>query len=132
MSPPHTFVSEVSDDVLDRFYSIPNSIGAPFLPGPTHESALALLEVLRHDFRNHHTYVNDLGFHKYALSSLVTTSSHFSTDALSCLQPFISSRVGHICAWRVTRTHQVRVQDTPPKVVTCTREPREHHRKELY
>jgi hypothetical protein len=70
MSSSGTFASEVSDNVLDRFYSIPASAGAPILPGPTHESTLALLEILRHDFRNHHTYINDLGFHKYALSPL--------------------------------------------------------------
>jgi hypothetical protein len=64
MSSFGTFASTVSDDVLERLYSILASTGAPGLPGPTHESTLALLEALRDNFKKNHTFVNDLGFHK--------------------------------------------------------------------
>jgi hypothetical protein len=64
MSSHRPFASTVSDDTLDRLYPIPATAGACGLPGPTHESTLAVLEVLRDDFRRHHTFVNNLGFHK--------------------------------------------------------------------
>ena len=64
MSSFGTFASTVSDDVLERLYSIPASTGVPGLPGPTHDSTLALLEVLRDDFKKNHTFINELRFHK--------------------------------------------------------------------
>jgi len=64
MSSSGTFASNVSDDILDRFYSIPASTSAAVLPGLTHESTLAVLEVLRDDFRTHHPFINDIGFLK--------------------------------------------------------------------
>ena len=78
MSSFKTFASTVSDGVLARLYSIPVSTGAPGLPGPTHESTLALLEVLRDDFKKNHTFVNDLGFHKQVpvLSRLAPSHRH--------------------------------------------------------
>ena len=64
MSSFGTFASTVSDDVLERLYPIPASTGTPGLPGPTHESTLALLEALRDNFKKNHIFVNDLGYHK--------------------------------------------------------------------
>ncbi|KAH9052772.1 hypothetical protein EDB87DRAFT_1570004 [Lactarius vividus] len=61
-----TFASGVSEDLLDKFYSTPTSTGAPGLPGPTHVSTQAVLEVLRHDFRNHSPFVNHIKFHNHA------------------------------------------------------------------
>jgi len=64
MSSSGTFASNVSDDILDRFYLIPASTSAVVLPGLTHESTLAVLEVLRDDFKTHHPFINDIGFLK--------------------------------------------------------------------
>jgi len=64
MSALGTFASTVPDDVLERLYPIPTTTGAPGLPGPTHESTLALLEVLRDDYKKNHAFFNDRGFHK--------------------------------------------------------------------
>ncbi|KAI9439338.1 hypothetical protein H4582DRAFT_1948603 [Lactarius indigo] len=63
MSFSSTFASGVSEDLLDKFYSTPTSTG---LPGPTHVSTQAVLEVLRHDFKNHSPFVNHLKFHNHA------------------------------------------------------------------
>jgi len=76
MSSFGTFASTVSDDVLEKLYSIPASTGAPGLPGPAHESTLALLEVLRDDFKKNHTFINDLGFHKQVLVLSRSASDH--------------------------------------------------------
>jgi hypothetical protein len=76
MSSFGTFASTVSDDVLEKLYSIPVSTGAPGLPGPTHESTLALLEVLQDDFKKNHAFVNDLGFHKQVLVLSRSASGH--------------------------------------------------------
>ena len=64
MSALGTFASTVPDDVLERLYSIPTTTGAPGLAGPTHESTLALLEVLQDDYKKNHAFFNDRGFHK--------------------------------------------------------------------
>ncbi|KAI0262047.1 hypothetical protein BC834DRAFT_845236 [Gloeopeniophorella convolvens] len=66
MSTPSSFASSVSEDILNKLYPIPASTGAPGLPGPTHEAALATLEALRHDFANHHVYFNDFNFHNHS------------------------------------------------------------------
>ena len=65
MSSLQAFASGVSDDLLDKLYSVPTTTGAPGLSGPTHESTQAVLEVLRHDFKSHAPFINDLNFHKY-------------------------------------------------------------------
>ncbi|KAH8984551.1 hypothetical protein EDB86DRAFT_3084442 [Lactarius hatsudake] len=66
MSSSPTFASGVSEDLLDKFFSTPTSTGAPGLPGPTHVSTQAVLEVLRHDFKNHPPFVNHVKFHNHA------------------------------------------------------------------
>ena len=65
MSSLQAFASGVSDDLLDKLYSVPTTTGAPGLSGPIHESTQAVLEVLRHDFKSHAPFINDLNFHKY-------------------------------------------------------------------
>ena len=66
MSSSSTFVSGVSDDLLDKLYSIPTLTGAAAgLPGQTHESSQAVLEALLHDFKRHSPFLNHLKFHKY-------------------------------------------------------------------
>ncbi|KAH8989304.1 hypothetical protein EDB83DRAFT_2481591 [Lactarius deliciosus] len=64
MSSSPTFASGVSEDLLDKFFSTPTSTGVPGLPGPTHVSTQAVLEVLRHDFKSHSPFVNRVRFHK--------------------------------------------------------------------
>jgi hypothetical protein len=64
MSSSGTFASNVSDNILDKFYSIPASTCAVVLPGLTHESTLAVLEVLRDDFKTHHPFINEIRFFK--------------------------------------------------------------------
>ena len=64
MSSSRAFASNVSDNILDRFYSIPASTSAVVLPGLTRESTLAVLEVLRDDFKTHHPFINEIRFHK--------------------------------------------------------------------
>lgn len=66
MSSSPTFASSVSEDLLDKFFSTPTSTGAPGLPGPTHVSTQAVLEVLRHDFKSHAPFVNHVKFHNHA------------------------------------------------------------------
>ncbi len=65
MSSSQTFAGNLSDDVLDKLYSSVTFTNAAGLPGLTHESTQAVLEVMRYDFKNHSPFVNKLKFHKY-------------------------------------------------------------------
>ncbi|KAH8985098.1 hypothetical protein EDB92DRAFT_1950258 [Lactarius akahatsu] len=66
MSSSQTFAtSGVSDDILrvDKLYATPTSTRASGFPGPAHEHAQAVLEVLWHHFKRHLPFVSHLRFH---------------------------------------------------------------------
>ena len=91
MSSYPTFASGVSDDLLDKLFSIPTSPGTLGLPGPTHESTQAVLEVLQHDFKRHSPFLNHLKFHKYE------EPLEFSTPVLT-IYPCFSHASHHVLA----------------------------------
>ncbi|KAF8259250.1 hypothetical protein EI94DRAFT_1813630 [Lactarius quietus] len=59
--------SQIGDlDSVERLYPAPLSTGITTFPGPTSESARALLSVLKHNYQTHHSFFNDKGFHNHA------------------------------------------------------------------
>lgn len=130
MSSARAFASNVSDDVLDRLYSIPASTGGHGLPGPTHESTLAVLKVLRDDFRRHHTFVNNLGFHKQVAISSPGSRHRFDSMQLTDIYPqsLCSSCIGGICSRCLAGAHQGRLQrSAPSEAVARASEPQPYH-----
>jgi hypothetical protein len=127
MSSPRAFAGNVSDDVLDRLYSIPASIGGHGLPGPTHESTLAVLKVLRDDFRRNHTFMNNLGYHKQVA---ISCSRQPSWMRLMDIYPqsHCSSCIGGICSRCLAGAHQRGLQrGAPSEAVARGSEPQRYH-----
>ncbi|KAJ3489162.1 hypothetical protein NLI96_g2302 [Meripilus lineatus] len=62
------------EDKLKELFTMPSPAPTNFgltpgrLPGPTYDSAQALLECLRHNHLKQHIFFNDRGFHKYVVS----------------------------------------------------------------
>ncbi|KAI0262048.1 hypothetical protein BC834DRAFT_892786 [Gloeopeniophorella convolvens] len=59
-------------ELLDKLYPIPSTTGLLSFPGPTHDSAQALLDILRKNRNDHHIFFNDSRYHNHSTHHLIS------------------------------------------------------------